>query len=167
MPIKKFTNNNQRREQIFRYAPLFLWIGIVLFASTGSASMSQTSRFVRPLLEFLFPQTPEEILIVYHGYIRKSAHFIEYAILAFWASRAFVGSRKLFLQKYWFIFSFLLVLLVASIDETNQSFNQARTGSIWDVMLDCAGGATMILFFYLVRNYILKRKSPVSRISKT
>lgn len=143
------SKNSIWRGRILRYAPLFLWIGIVLFASTGNASMSQTSRFIRPLLEFLFPNTPEETLVIYHGYIRKSAHFIEYAILAFWASRAFANSLKPFLQKYWFLVSFLVVLTVASIDETNQSFNQTRTGSPYDVLLDCTGGATMILLFAL------------------
>ena len=137
----------RRRGRFFRYAPLILWIGVVLFASTGNASMAQTSRFIRPLLEFLFPHTPDDILQIYHDYIRKSAHFIEYAILAFWASRAFANSARPFLRKYRFIVSFLLVLLVASIDETNQSFNPSRTGSARDVLLDCAGGAFIILLF--------------------
>jgi VanZ family protein len=137
--------NSKWRERIFRYAPLILWIGIIFFASTGNASMSQTSRFIRPLLEFVFPGATEETLIAYHSFIRKSAHFIEYAILAFWASRAFSGSSARFLRECWFVFSFLLVLLIASIDETNQSFNAARTGSFQDVLLDTAGGLTMIL----------------------
>lgn len=165
MTKNHLTKNSIWRGRISRYAPLFLWIGIVLFASTGNASMSQTSRFVRPLLEFLFPNAPEETLVFYHGYIRKSAHFIEYAILAFWASRAFANSLKPYLQKYWFLVSFLVVFAVASIDETNQSFNQARTGSPYDVLLDCAGGATMILFFYLIRKLIAKRKSSTGNIS--
>ena len=84
----------KRRGRISRYAPLILWIGIVLFASTGNASMAQTSRFIRPLLEFLFPNTPAETLQIYHAYIRKSAHFIEYAILAFWTARAFADLYK-------------------------------------------------------------------------
>lgn len=111
--------------------------------------MAQTSRFIRPLLKFLFPHTPDEILQIYHGYIRKSAHFIEYAILAFWATRTFSTSAKMLLQKYWFVLAFLTVFIVAAIDETNQSFNPARTGSARDVLLDCAGGAFMILIFAL------------------
>ena len=118
--------------------------------------MAQTSRFIRPLLEFLFPNTSDDTLQIYHAYIRKSAHFIEYAILAFWALRAFANSTKYLLQKYWFIVSFAVVLCVAVIDETNQSFNPARTSSARDVLLDCAGGATIILIFYALR-YFKKR----------
>ncbi len=123
----------------------------ILLASTTQASMSNTSRFIRPLLEFLFPNTPEETLILYHGYIRKLAHLSEYAILAFWASRAFWSSSVNFLQKYWFIISLATVFLVASIDEYNQSFNLLRTGSIYDVWLDVSGGLWMIMVLQVWR----------------
>ena len=113
--------------------------------------MSNTSRFIRPLLEFLFPNVPEETLIIYHGYIRKLAHLTEYAILAFWASRAFRGSSAELLQKFWFIVSLALVFLVASIDEYNQSFNSLRTGSIYDVLIDVSGGLMMIIILTAFR----------------
>ena len=153
-----------RRERFFRYAPLILWIGVILFFSSGQASMSQTSRFLRPVLEFLFPNTPEEILTVYHGYIRKSAHFVEYAVLAFWAARAFWGSSAKILQKYWFVSSLLAVALVASIDETNQSFLASRTGSVDDVLLDISGGLSMLLLYALIRN---KRRKNACHFDQT
>jgi VanZ family protein len=93
--------------------------------------MSKTSLVIRPILEFLFPGASEETLIAYHAFIRKCAHFTEYGILAFWA--------------------LLAVALVAAIDETNQSFNPARTGSPWDVLLDVSGGLTMLLFIVFYR----------------
>jgi VanZ family protein len=102
------------------------------------------------MLEFLFPSAPEEILIVYHGYIRKLAHVTVYAILAFWASRAFASSSQKILRQFWFACAFVVVLLVASTDETNQSFLDSRTGSIYDVLLDASGGLAMITVFYLV-----------------
>ena len=147
-----------RSGRLVRYAPLVLWIGLILFLSTGQASMSNTSRFVRPLLEFLFPDAPEEILKIYHGYVRKLAHVTVYAILGFWASRAFFGSGQNLLRHFWFAFAFLLVCLVASIDETNQSFLDSRTGSIYDVLLDVSGGLAMITFFYLTLKYRKQRK---------
>jgi VanZ family protein len=134
------------RGRLIRYTPLFLWVAVIFFASSSQGSMSRTSYFVRPLLEFLFPNAPEETLIVYHGYIRKLAHLVEYAILAFWSSRAFCGSSNKVLHRFWFLVSLLLVLLVASIDEYNQSFNTLRTGSIYDILIDVLGGAFMIVF---------------------
>jgi VanZ family protein len=151
--MNKFNFSEKWRGRIIRYAPLFLWIGIILFASTTQGAMSNTSRFIRPLLEFLFPNAPEETLIFYHGYIRKFAHLSEYAILAFWACRAFWSSSVKFLQTYWFIFSLALVFLVASIDEYNQSFNTLRTGSFYDVWLDVSGGALMVILFTLYKRF--------------
>lgn len=137
------------RGRIIRYAPLILWAGAVFLASSTTGSMSNTSLIIRPLLEWFFPNTPEDILSLYHGYIRKFAHFFEYAVLAFFASRAFWSSSVNFLRRFWTIFAFLFVLIVASVDEYNQSFNPARTGSVDDILLDCAGGAAMILFLRL------------------
>ena len=122
--------------------------------------MSNTSRFIRPLLEFLFPNVPEETLIVYHGYIRKLAHLTEYAILAFWASRAFWSSSAKLLHKFWFIVSLFLVFFVASIDEYNQSFNALRTSSIYDILIDVLGGIFMILFFAFYKTFT-KSKLPI------
>ena len=121
--------------------------------------MSSTSRFIRPFLEFLFPGTPEEILVVYHGYIRKFAHFAEYFGLAFFAARAFSGSANKFLKKFWFVFAIVLVALVATADETNQSFLASRTSSVYDVLLDCSGGLTMILLFALIKKYFFKGRN--------
>ena len=64
-----------RRALLLQYAPVVFWIAVIFFLSSDQGSMSQTSRFIRPLLEFLFPAAPEETLLIYHGYIRKAAHF--------------------------------------------------------------------------------------------
>lgn len=153
---ENYLAENQWRGRFFRYAPLILWTGVVLFASTGNASMAETSRFIRPLLHFLFPDAPEETLIVYHSFIRKCAHFVEYSGLAFFASRAFWGSSVKILRKFWFVFAFLIVVSIASTDEYNQSFNPARTGSVYDVILDGASGLTMVLLLCLYKFFARK-----------
>lgn len=140
------------RGRIFRYAPLILWICLILFASSAQASMSQTSRFIGPLLHFLFPNASEETIYLYHHYIRKLAHLTEYALLAFWAFRAFSFSSGNFFRKYWFFLSIGLVALVSSTDELHQSFVASREGSIYDVLLDITGG-----LIFLVPVLIYKR----------
>jgi len=140
-----------RRERIIRYAPLILWIGVIFFLSSGLGSATQTSRFIRPLLEFLFPGASEETLIIYHGFIRKVAHFTEYAVLGFLSSRAFWNSAARFLQKFWQLFGFIMIFSVAAIDEYNQSFTSTRSGSIYDVLIDLSGGLTMILLLVFYR----------------
>lgn len=134
-----------------RYAPFFLWIAVIFFLSSGAGSMSETSRFIRPLLVFLFPDASPETLRLYHGYVRKFAHFFEYAVLAAVASRAFWTSSKALLSRYWYLAAFLLVAAVACVDEFSQSFNSARTGAAADVLLDIFGGVFMIGLLMLIK----------------
>jgi VanZ family protein len=153
--LKLETRNQKpksRREQITLYAPLFIWIGVILFLGSGQGSMTRTSLIIRPVLEFLFPAATEETLLLYHGLIRKGAHFTEYAVLGFLASRAFARMRTAFFRKYFYLAAAALVLLVAGLDELIQSFNPARTGAILDVAIDLTGGLTAIVLYWLIRS---------------
>ena len=143
-----------RRERLMLYAPLLIWIGVIFFLSSGQGSMSQTSRIIRPLLEFLFPTAPEETLLLYHGLIRKLAHFTEYFVLGLLAFRALANSIRLFTGTRRGVLSFGLVLLIALLDELNQSFNPARTGAITDVMIDLTGGLAAILICLWLRRKV-------------
>lgn len=132
------TQNSSRRKWLTAYAPLIVWTIVVLGLGTGMGSMNETSRFIRPLLEFLFPAASPETLTIYHGYIRKLAHFTEYAILAHLAFRALGNYR----HRFSVVFGY--VAAVAATDEFNQSFNMSRTSSIWDFLLDLSGGVFVI-----------------------
>ena len=138
--------NSRWRGRLYRYAPFLFWTAMILYMSSPQASMSETSRFIIPMLEFVFPNASPETLLTYHFYIRKSAHFFEYAVLGFLASRAFWKSGNRYLRNYWFIIAVGFVVLVASIDEINQSFNITRTSSVYDVILDGIGGLSMVIF---------------------
>jgi VanZ family protein len=116
----------------------------VLFASSGSFSASNTSRIIRPLLLWLFPGISEESLAYAHFLVRKAAHFSEYALLALLAARAFRTSHRRRLNELWWLAAFGLVACVALADEFHQSFLPTRTGTIYDSLLDMAGGATAL-----------------------
>jgi len=118
--------------------------------------MASTSRIIRPLLEFLFPAASEESLQLMHFYIRKTAHFTEYAVLGYWALRAFTRTAAEWLRNHSYISAFVVVIVVASLDEFNQQFISSRRGSIWDVVLDISGGIFAIAAWYFVSR--LKRK---------
>jgi VanZ family protein len=150
--LKLETRNQKlerRREQVILYAPLFIWIGVIFFLSSGQGASTRTSLIIRPILEFLFPTAPEETLQLYHGFIRKCAHLTEYGVLGLLACRAFVNTSGASFRKYFYVLAAVLVLLVASTDELNQSFNPDRTGSPTDVLIDLAGGVCGILVFKL------------------
>ena len=127
-----------------RYVPLVAWACFVLFASSSSFSASNTSRIIRPLLLWLFPDISEESLVYVHFLVRKAAHFSEYALLALLAARAFRTSRKQRLKELWWLAAFALVACVALVDEYHQSFLPSRTGTIYDSLLDMTGGATAL-----------------------
>jgi len=146
------------RGRVIRYAPLILWAGVIFFLSSGQGSMTETSRFIRPLIAFFFPSAPPDTFLLVHAFIRKAAHFVEYAVLAFFAARALSNSSINVLRNYWALFSFVLIVLVAAVDESNQSFNAARTGSIWDVFLDISGGLTIIVIYQLLKRRALARQ---------
>ena len=132
------------RRRLWRYGPLMAWTCFVLLASSSNFSASNTSRIIRPLLLWLFPGMSEASLASAHFLVRKAAHFTEYAVLALLAARAFRTSRVEKLKRRWWLAAFALVACVALVDEYHQSFLPARTGTIYDSLLDMAGGATAL-----------------------
>lgn len=135
----------ERHGWLLRYVPLFLWIGVIFYLSSSQGSASETSRFIRPILEFFFPAALPETISFYHGIIRKFAHFAEYAVLGLLACRAFNTAA---LRTTRLLYAWLLVIVVAVLDETNQSLNPSRTGSAVDVTIDVIGGTVAVILFY-------------------
>jgi VanZ family protein len=150
---------NSFTKRIWRYGPLVFWLLFIWFASTNQFSAAKTSQLVRPILLWFFPNISEAKLAAVHFLTRKLGHFTEYAILAFLARRAFVGSLQKFLQLSWFPLSLFLVATYALLDEFHQSFVPSRTASVYDSAIDLAGGLTVLLLFKLVA----KRSEPRAR----
>ena len=112
--------------------------------------MVETSRFVGPILKFLFPNISEETLRVVHGLVRKTAHFTEYAILAFFIVRALSRSSVATLRSSRYLIPLIVVVVIAVMDEFNQSFEPSRTASGWDSGLDILGGLVMTFVLWLL-----------------
>lgn len=132
------------RNRVWRYGPVVLWVGLIFFASTGNMSASNTSRIIRPLLLWLFPGITDASLLQAHFFVRKAAHFTEYAVLALLAARAFLTSSDERLRRRWHVAAFALVAACALLDEYQQSFLPSRTGTIYDSLIDMSGGATAL-----------------------
>jgi len=128
-----------------RYLPLVAWLAFISFASSDNFNAGNTSRIIGPLILWLFPNTSPETLDVVHFIMRKIAHFTEYAILGFLAARAFRTSPRPAIRQRWFLICATLVVIYALLDEYHQSFVPSRTASIFDSMIDIAGGLTALL----------------------
>jgi VanZ family protein len=131
------------RVAVKSYAPLVLWIGVIFFLSSPEGAANQTSRIIGPILHFFYPDISPGLEDQIHAVVRKSAHFTEYAILALIAARAFASSAVVRQKRH--LLALILIAVIASLDEFNQSFEPSRTSSFWDVLLDIFGGLVMTL----------------------
>jgi VanZ family protein len=142
---------------------MVVWMVFISIFSTAEFSSIKTSRFIGPLLLWLFPNISEARLASIHLLIRKAGHVTEYAILAFFIRRAFVTSSSSFIQRNWFELGWLIIVCYALLDEFHQSFVPSRTASIYDSAIDVVGGLTVLLIFKLCDRRIggEKRTIPV------
>ncbi|MBV9960534.1 MAG: VanZ family protein [Acidobacteria bacterium] len=154
-----FDGRGKRR--LWRYAPLLLWMCVIFFASTGEFSGANTSRIIRPLLLWLWPDISEERIRFVHFIVRKVAHFSEYAVFAFLAARAFASSSIAFLRRGFFVLTFLLIFLYSLSDEFHQSFVPSRVGTIYDSLIDTAGGLTALIVYAIWRKGDRSRRRDV------
>ena len=145
------------RELIWRYAPLIIWMALISYASSNEFSALNTSRVVRPLLLWLFPNISEESIGLAHFLVRKAAHITEYAVLGWLAARTFEGSSRAYLRQRWFVAGLLLIVIHALLDEYHQSFVPSRTGSLYDSGIDIAGGIIGLIGFAYRRRRVTGR----------
>jgi VanZ family protein len=148
-------------QRLWRYGPVVLWMVFISIFSTAGFSSINTSRFIGPLLLWLFPNASEARLASIHFLIRKAGHVTEYAILAFLLRRAFITSSRSFIQRHWFELALLIVVSYALLDEFHQSFVPSRTASIYDSAVDVVGGLTVLLIFKLCDKRFRGQKRPL------
>lgn len=133
-----------------------IWMGVIfLFSSRSSTELDVKNSFiVNTIKNIFFPnfesfdlERKENILSNISFYVSKTAHYTEYAILAFFLFFAFA-----FIKKYGIRYSSIIIisLLYAISDEFHQKFSNGRTPRIQDVMIDTLGAITMVLFIEFI-----------------
>jgi len=135
------------------WLPLIFWMVVIFSASTQLGAPTNTSHFFRPLLHWLFPRITEEQFDVIHHVVRKTAHFVEYAILGMLAWRTFhfdpAFSSYSVKRRFWL--AILCCMLFASTDEFHQSFVPTRQPAVQDVLLDTCGASFGVLAIWSSR----------------
>jgi len=131
------------------WLPVAVGIGIIMLESTEVMGSNHTSHPLRLLFQAIFGPISDASWEVVHHLVRKSGHFIGYGALG----AAWLRAWWMTLPHSHFLEDAFLALmgtaLVASLDEWHQSYLPNRTGSVWDVLLDCAGAIAMILAVYI------------------
>jgi VanZ family protein len=131
------------------WLPVLLGILLVMVESTEPFGSDQTSHPLRLLFEALFGPVSLHRWEVIHHVIRKSGHFVGYGMIglawlrAWWMS---LPHSRFILDE---VLALLGTALIASCDEWHQSYLPNRTGSPWDVLLDCCGALVLQLMVYL------------------
>ncbi len=142
---KMGTYSTSRRRIIFAWLVVLAWAAVIWQFGSDTYSLDRTSRFLQPFVNWLLADLDLATRVQIHGWIRKSAHFIEYAILALLAFRAalLTAARHRIGTACWV--ALFLVATLAAADEFRQSLSTARTGSPYDVLIDVTGGVVGLL----------------------
>jgi len=147
--------NAHQKNVLKTWIATVLWLIVIALESSSLGAASNTSRFLYPLLHFLFNLDPVRFEH-FHFFIRKGGHVFGYALLSILLFRAWRETLPSLGQSRWILrWATLAVLgtaLVASLDEWHQSYLPSRTGTPWDVLLDtCAGiGAQILVFLWRI-----------------
>ncbi len=126
------------RSALWRWGPLILWMAVMSGLSTDAFSAQQSGRFLLPVLRWLLPNASPAALDLLHGVVRKGAHVIEFAILAFLWFRALDWHRSSWQAKA-ALTAFVLAAGFGALDEAHQLLVPSRTASIVDVGWDSLG----------------------------
>ena len=135
----------RRRRLIFAWLCVVFWAGVIWQLGSDDFSFAQTGRSMWwPMIEWLIGDVDASTRYRVHVAIRKSAHFVEYGILALLTFRAALLSvnRNRLATAGWS--ALFIVLALASADEARQAFSPVRTGSPYDVLIDLAGGCIAV-----------------------
>lgn len=131
----------------------------IFISSTDLMSAEHTSRFIGPFLRWFAPDISEATIGSVQLVVRKCAHFTEYAILAVLVCRALRQSALRNIRI--FVVSFFIAAVYAALDEFHQSFVSSRTGSPWDVAIDCLGALAGLIICVRWCSKRRRRESPV------
>jgi VanZ family protein len=131
------------------WLPVVLGVTVIMIESTDFMGAERTSGPLRWLCETLFGRFNDEVWNLAHHILRKSGHFLGYGAIGLAWLRAWWMTLP---HSRFFQDAFLALLGTAAIagaDEWHQSFLPDRTGTPWDVLLDCCGAITLQFLVYI------------------
>ena len=153
---------------------MVVWLGIIRLESTEFASAGNTFGLLYRVFTLIFGRVDPRVPLVLNEVLRKSGHFIGYAILSLLVFLALKRTHrdrlKPVLQRTWGTFfrdtwqfhwaaiAVLLTLMTAALDEIHQTFLPSRTGRWQDVAIDTSGAIMMQLLLYARAVHAMTRR---------
>ncbi len=123
---------------------LFIWGNSIRTGAQSSAQSSTVVEVVQKVAQVLAPESPianatGEQYEKLHFFIRKAAHYTEYAVLGALLCWCYFSYTSKYKHVY---LPILAMVIVPTLDECIQLFTSARAGTVQDVLLDLCGGAS-------------------------
>jgi VanZ family protein len=143
------SNRHGLKYWLSAWLPVALGVGVILMESTELLGSEHTSGPLRWLCEALFGRFNDQVWDLVHHIIRKSGHFLGYGVIGLAWLRAWWMTLP---HSRFFQDAFLALLgtaIMASADELHQTYLPNRTGTPWDVLLDCCGAVTLQFLVYI------------------
>lgn len=139
---------------IWYWMPVLMTCGVMYYFSTDVLSNDNTRGVIDKILLWFEPHASDYALESFNTVIRKSAHFVEYAILGAFLFRAFRGDSPMRWGFRWAVYSFFSAASWGLLDEFHQTLTRSRDGSIWDSLLDSCGAlfALTLIALYTTRD---------------
>ena len=141
-----------------------MWLAIIRLESTDYASSGNTFSLLYKICVMIFGRVDPRLLVLMNEVLRKSGHFIGYAVLSLLVFLALKHSHRDRLKPLlhrswgaffrdtwqfdWAVIAVLFALMTAALDEIHQSFLPSRTGRWQDVAIDTSGAIMMQLLLY-------------------
>lgn len=145
--------NPYRKDILKAWIPSLIWLAIIAVESTDLLSSSREGHFLYSVLTFFFGSINFEKFLVWNDHLRKLGHFVGYFVLSWfqfaaWRATIFVPNAGNWALR-WARISFLMTVMVATLDEWHQSLIPSRTGRFHDVVLDSSAALVAQLLIWL------------------
>lgn len=136
--------------KIVRYwLPVIGMLVLMYWFSTDALSGENTRGMIEAVLSWFGYHPRNKSLLRINYFVRKCAHFTEYAALAALLFRAFRADSAYRWRLKWAIYSLAIVMSWAVLDEWHQRFTHTRSGSLPDSLLDSSGGLFSLVIITL------------------
>jgi VanZ family protein len=143
------SNDRGLRYWLSAWIPVALGVAVIALESTEGMGADHTTGPLRWLFQVIFGPISNARWEIVHILIRKSGHFLGYGAIGL----AWLRAWRMTLPHSRLLQNAALALLgtalMASADEYHQSFLPNRTGSPWDVLLDCCGAIVLQAAVYV------------------
>jgi VanZ family protein len=152
------------RSLVRNWWPVVFWLGVIRLESTDLASASNTGGLLYKIISFVWPRVDPAFVDTLDMVLRKTGHFIGYAILSalvFFALQKTNRDRmrdvlrrpwgtclRDLWRPEWCYIGILATIVTAAADEIHQTFIPSRTGRWQDVVIDTGGAAVIQLMIY-------------------